>query len=96
MIQGYESGESRTFYHRQTAAVSQNPFIWAKNAGPQRRLEWRVLLFCIAAVVALVGIYVDQRWMTGTAIVLLLGGLSLRFLPASDEDAAAAADDDTE
>ncbi len=55
-------------------------------------LEWKVLLFSVAAVVALVGIYLEQRWMTGTAIVLLLAGLSLRFLPASDDDD----DDDTD
>ncbi len=70
----------------------------SRRAGP--RLEWKVLLFSVGAVVALVGLYFDERWMTGTAIVLLLGGgLSLRFLPSSgdaDADGDADRDDDTE
>ncbi len=49
-------------------------------------MEWKVRLFSVAAVMALVGIYLDERWMTGTAIVLLLMGLSLRFLPPSSDD----------
>ncbi len=58
-----------------------------------------MLLFSVGAVVALVGLYFDERWMTGTAIVLLLGGgLSLRFLPSSGDaaDGDDDRDDDTE
>jgi len=43
------------------------------------RLEWKVRAFTIAAVLGIAGIYFDARWMTGTAIVVLLGGLFLRI-----------------
>lgn len=59
-----------------------------RRAGPY--LEWKVRIFAVAAVVGLAGIYLDERWLTGTAIVILLAGLSLRFLPhergEGDED----------
>lgn len=43
-------------------------------------LEWKVRLFSVAAITALVGIYLDVRWMVGVAILTLLAGMSLRFL----------------
>lgn len=46
-----------------------------------RWLEWKVRLFSVAAVLALAGMYLEERWMTGTAIVVLVGAVSLRFLP---------------
>ena len=55
-----------------------------RRAGPY--LEWKVRLFVVAAVLGLAGIYLDERWLTGTAIVLLFGGLALRFLPTGDEE----------
>ena len=48
-----------------------------------RYLEWKVGLFSIAAVLALVGISLEERWMTGGAIVLLVGAVLLRFLPGA-------------
>ena len=42
-------------------------------------LEWRVGIFTVGAALALGGIYLETRWMTGTAIVVLLGGVLLRF-----------------
>jgi hypothetical protein len=45
-------------------------------------LEWKVRLFAVAAVVGLGGIYVESRWVTGVAIVILTGALLLRWLPA--------------
>lgn len=44
-------------------------------------LEWKVRIFAVAAVLGLAGIAVDNRWMTGAAIVVLMGGFALRFLP---------------
>lgn len=46
-----------------------------------RYLEWKVRLFSVAAVLALVGIYLESGWMTGAAMGILLVGLMLRFLP---------------
>lgn len=48
-----------------------------KREGPH--LEWRVRAFAVAAVFGLAGIYFDDRWLTGLAIVLLLVGFALRF-----------------
>jgi hypothetical protein len=56
-----------------------------RRAGPY--LVWKVRIFVVAAVLGLAGIYLDERWLTGTAIVMLFGGLSLRFLPAGREEA---------
>lgn len=52
----------------------------------RRHLEWRVRLFAVAAVLGLAGIYFDDRRLTGAAILLLLGGLALRFVSAQGED----------
>jgi len=51
----------------------------SRRAGPW--LEWKVRLFAVAAVLALAGIYMEQQWMTGAAIVVLIGAMLLRFLP---------------
>jgi hypothetical protein len=51
-----------------------------------RHLEWKVRIFTVAAVLAIAGMYLDARWMTGTAIVVLAGGLLLRLIH-SDERA---------
>lgn len=47
----------------------------SKRAG--RWLEWKVRLFAVAAVLAMCGIYFEERWMTMTAIGLLLGAMLL-------------------
>lgn len=58
-----------------------------------RYLEWKVWIFCIAAVLAIGGIYFEQRLLTGAAIVCLVSAMLLRFLPGGgpaeveDEDA---------
>jgi hypothetical protein len=56
-----------------------------------RYLEWKVWVFCLAAVFGLGGIYLDTRWLTGVAIVLLTSAMLLRLLPGGrravlDED----------
>ena len=53
-------------------------------------LEWKVRLFSVAAVVGLCGIYFDDRWLTGGAIVLLAGAILLRLLPSSEGEASPA------
>ncbi|MDX1647796.1 MAG: hypothetical protein R3304_11685 [Longimicrobiales bacterium] len=44
-------------------------------------LEWKVRLFSVAAVLVLVGLYLDERRITGAAILVLAVALLLRFLP---------------
>jgi len=55
-------------------------------AGPW--LEWKVRFFATGAVLGLAGIYLDERWMVGAAIVVLLIGMALRLLPSRPEDQA--------
>ena len=51
----------------------------ARRAG--RYLEWKVRLFTLGAVLAVVGMAMSQDWMTWVAIVVLVLGMALRFLP---------------
>ena len=55
----------------------------SKRAG--RYLEWKVRIFVAAATLALGGMYLGERWLVGVAIVVLAGGMALRFLPAGEE-----------
>jgi hypothetical protein len=55
----------------------------SRRAG--RYLEWKVRLFTLGAVLAVVGMAVDQVWMTWAAIVVLIAGMVLRFLPGGRE-----------
>ena len=57
------------------------PFRPDRRRRGDRFLEWKIAIFSVAAVVGLAGIYLDERWLTGAAIALLAGGMSLRFLP---------------
>jgi len=46
-------------------------------------LEWRIRIFIAGALIALVGIYFDEQWITGLAIVVLITGFFIRFLPST-------------
>jgi hypothetical protein len=48
---------------------------------------WIVRVFSVGAVLGVAGMYLEERWMTGLAIVVLLGALALRFLPGARPDA---------
>lgn len=50
-----------------------------------RYLEWKVGLFSLAAVLTLIGMYLEARWMTGLAIAVLASAMLLRFLPGGRE-----------
>jgi hypothetical protein len=47
----------------------------------RRFLVWKTRIFAVAAVIALTGMYLNNPYVTGTALVLLLGGVALRFVP---------------
>ena len=69
----------------------------SRRAG--RYLEWKVRLFTLGAVLAVVGMATDQTWMTWAAIVVLVAGMVLRFLPGGrggEEDPAVESDAPTE
>ena len=53
-----------------------------------RYLEWKVRIFIGAAVIGLAGIYFEERWLTGTAILILFAGIGLRFIPGQGESTA--------
>ena len=59
-------------------------------------LEWKVRLFSVAAVLVLLGLYLDNRWLTGLAIVVLAAAMLLRFLPGGSgrRESLLAYDDD--
>lgn len=46
-----------------------------------RHLEWRVRLFGAGAILAVVGMAADAEWLVNVAIVVLVVGFSLRFVP---------------
>ena len=54
-----------------------------RSSRPGRYLEWKVGIFVVGAVLGLAGIYLEERWMTGAAIAVLLAGMLLRFLPGA-------------
>jgi hypothetical protein len=56
----------------------------SRRAG--RHLVWKVRLFSAGAVLALAGIFLDDRWITGVAIVVLTAGMALRFLPGDEAE----------
>jgi hypothetical protein len=56
----------------------------SRRAG--RYLAWKVRLFSAGAVLALAGIFLDDRWITGVAIAVLIAGMGLRFLPVGGEE----------
>jgi len=51
-----------------------------------RHLVWKVRLFSAGAVLALAGILLDDRRITGVAIAVLVAGMALRFLPVGREE----------
>lgn len=57
-----------------------------EKRGSSAHLPWRVRLFWIGAVLAMVGIYLERSWLVWVAIVVLLAGISLRFVPGSKEE----------
>lgn len=44
-------------------------------------LEWKVRLFVIGAALAVGGMVLEEGWIIGVAIVVLIAGFMLRFLP---------------
>ena len=59
-------------------------FVSHRRYGDDRWLEWKVRLFSVAAVLGLAGIYLEERRLTGAAIIVLAGGMLLRLIPLRD------------
>lgn len=45
-------------------------------------LEWRVGLFAAGATLGLAGIRLEERWLTGAAIVVLAAGALVQLVPS--------------
>ena len=50
------------------------------------RLGWRLRLFAVGAVLGCAGIYLDASWPIYAAIVFLVAGMLVRFVPARDDE----------
>lgn len=57
-----------------------------KRRGPDLHLDWKVRLFFLGAVLALIGIGTESSILIALAIFVLLVGVVLRFLPAGREE----------
>lgn len=57
------------------------PFRLDRSRRAGRYLEWKVGLFSVGAVLGVAGMLLEEGWMTLVAIVVLLLGMLLRFLP---------------
>lgn len=73
-------------------------FFADRSKRSDRLLEWKVRIFSVGAVLTVIGIYLEERWVTGTAVVVLAGGMLLKFGPgggrtAEDSEADPDADD---
>lgn len=54
-------------------------------------LEWRIRLFGVGAILAVLGMYFEMPWMINVAIGVLVLGFLLRFVPSGsrgDADAS--------
>ena len=61
-----------------------------RSPKPGHMLEWKVGVFTVGAVMALTGIYFEERWLTGAALVILVAGALLRFQLGTDSEHAEA------
>jgi len=53
------------------------------------RLEWKVGAFTVGAAMALTGMYFEELWLTGAAILVLVAGAFLHLLGTDSEPAEA-------
>jgi hypothetical protein len=59
-----------------------------ERRGEDRYLNVKVAIFCLGAGIAMVGIASGRRWIVNLAIVVLLVGFLLRFLPKRTQNEA--------
>ncbi len=58
-----------------------------RRSGPDPLLEWKTWVFGAGAFLALAGIALESAFLTGAAILVLLGGVGLRLWRPSDPGA---------
>lgn len=57
-------------------------------------LGWKIRLFAAGAVLGVAGMYLEDTWLTGGGIAVLLAGVLLRFVPGGDRSRETGQDDD--
>ena len=67
-----------------------------RRSRPDPLLEWKTWLFGAGAFLALAGIALESSILTGAAILVLLGGVGLRFWRPSDPGARSELDEGAE
>ncbi len=54
-------------------------FLDRRRRGEDPHLDWKIRLFIVGAVIALLGMARDASWMLVVGILVLLAGAALRF-----------------
>ena len=69
-------------------------FLNRNRAGSDNHLEWKVRLFFLGAALAMAGVGLESTLLTTLAIIVLVSGAALRFLPGAKgkEDSLQASD----
>jgi len=70
----------RAAFPRQAVGLTA-PVFADRRRRDDRLLEWKVRLFSIAAVLVVAGLFLDEKWITGTAIGVLVIAMLLRLVP---------------
>ncbi len=60
--------------------------LFHRTEGGAALLDWRVGAFFLGAVLGLAGIFLNISWLVTTALIVLLGGIVLRWLAARDSE----------
>jgi len=71
-------------------------FLDRGRSGEDPHLDWKIRLFIVGAVVALLGMARDASWMLVVGILVLLAGAALRFLPSRGAEPASGGEEDDE
>ncbi len=53
--------------------------LWPSGPRAVRFLEWRLRIFGAGAVLGLAGIFLDISWLVTAALVVLIGGVAMRY-----------------
>lgn len=54
--------------------------------GPDKFLFWKVMLFAVAGLLIYFGIRLELGWLLWIAVIVLIAGMALRFLPSKEGD----------
>ena len=71
-------------------------FLTRSGKPSRRHLEWRIRFFGMGAILALVGMATEQRWLVNVAIAVLGVGVLLGLLSRRGISREAAEEDDVE